>query len=69
MFSMSPTRTRYIRRFARTGNGFGKTDRFLYKKLARKMMACQDNLSPANYSHHIAFAKMTASPCKALIVS
>ena len=69
LFSMSPTRQRYIRRFSRSGKGFGVTDRFLYEKLAKKMKACGDNLSPANYSHHIVFAKMTATPCNALIVS
>jgi len=67
LFSMSPTRQRYIRRFSRSGKGFGVTDRFLYEKLAKKMKACGDNLSPANYSHHIVFAKMTATPCNALI--
>ena len=49
--------------------GFGKADRFLYVKMARRLATCQPNLSPANYNHHEVHKKMTEYPCTTLIVS
>ena len=69
LFTTPASKQRYIRRFAEIGNGFGVADRFLYEKLQKKLKACDDNLSPANYQHHVAFAKLTKNPCSALIVS
>ena len=58
-----------IKDLAYTKAGFGKADRFLYVRLAKKLQACQDNLGPANYQHHVQFRKLNESPCQTVMVS
>ena len=58
-----------MKEFASNKAGFGKADRFLYVKMARKLMACQDNVGPASYEHHDQFRKLAQSPCNTIMVS
>lgn len=44
-----------IKLFAEKKSGFGKEDRFLYRKLEAKLVACDENVGPATYDSNEAF--------------
>jgi len=68
LFDQEPKTKDKIRRFSERKAGFGKTDRFLYKKLAFDLQACDEHLSPANYNHADQYRKLTQLPCNTVIV-
>lgn len=68
-FDIDPDREQRFRFFAENKAGFGREDRFLYKKLEQKLVACNENVGPSTYDQLDAFKSLTKLPCYTLIVS
>ena len=56
-----------VKEFADRKAGFGKADRFLYVKMAKRLQACQPNVGPSSYDHHEQYRKLNESPCQTVM--